>query len=199
MGQGAPFNQSRQEWTRWRLVCDRASKGKPWVRVHFRRVRADLHFYATVPMPDAGAGLPIPTDRRTTNEAVVETYDNLCHWAVLADELGYDTFWLTEHHLQHEGYEITPNLILFGLHLRPDLVDMSLAERSVPEEMAQRTRVRFGGDVPFGWSSADLAANGVIGDPTGAAAEEGEALARDMVASLGEALAEVAAFRFPGS
>ena len=83
------------------------------------------------------------------------------------------------------------------LHLRPDLVDMSLAARSVPEEMASRARVRFGGDVPFGWSSADLAPSGVIGDPTGATAEEGEAPAHDMVASLGEALAEVAGFEFP--
>jgi alkanesulfonate monooxygenase SsuD/methylene tetrahydromethanopterin reductase-like flavin-dependent oxidoreductase (luciferase family) len=80
-------------------------------------VQADLHFYATVAMPDAGAGPPAPTDRRTSNEAVVETYERLCHWAVLADELGYDTLWLTEHHFQHEGYEVTPNLILFGLHL----------------------------------------------------------------------------------
>jgi alkanesulfonate monooxygenase SsuD/methylene tetrahydromethanopterin reductase-like flavin-dependent oxidoreductase (luciferase family) len=80
-------------------------------------MRTDVHFYATVPMPDAGAGAPAPQDRRTSNEAVVETYENLCHWAVLADELGYDTFWLTEHHFQHEGYEVTPNLILFGLHL----------------------------------------------------------------------------------
>jgi creatinine amidohydrolase len=93
----------------------------------------------------------------------------------------------------HAGRDETSLL----LHLRPDLVDMSLARRSVPEEMAQRSRVRFGGDVPFGWSSADLAASGVIGDPTGATAEEGEAMARDMVTSLGEALAEVAAFRFP--
>jgi alkanesulfonate monooxygenase SsuD/methylene tetrahydromethanopterin reductase-like flavin-dependent oxidoreductase (luciferase family) len=80
-------------------------------------MRTDLHFYATAPMPDAGAGAPAPTDRRVTNDDVLETYDRLGHWARLADDLGYDTFWLTEHHFQHEGYEVTPNLILFGLHL----------------------------------------------------------------------------------
>jgi alkanesulfonate monooxygenase SsuD/methylene tetrahydromethanopterin reductase-like flavin-dependent oxidoreductase (luciferase family) len=80
-------------------------------------MRTDLHFYATAAMPDAGAGPPIPTDRRVSNADVVETYESLCHWARLADELGYDTLWLTEHHFQHEGYEVTPNLILFGLHL----------------------------------------------------------------------------------
>lgn len=80
-------------------------------------MRADLHFYATVSMPDAGLAGPAVLDRRTTNEAVVSTYADLCHWARLADDLGYDTLWLTEHHFQHEGYEVTPNLILFGLHL----------------------------------------------------------------------------------
>jgi len=80
-------------------------------------MRTDLHFYATAAMPDAGAGAPAPTDRRVSNADVIDTYDSLCHWARLADDLGYDTLWLTEHHFQHEGYEVTPNLILFGLHL----------------------------------------------------------------------------------
>lgn len=83
------------------------------------------------------------------------------------------------------------------LHLVPELVDMARAERSVPEAMATRRRVRFGGDVPFGWSSRDLAASGVIGDPTLASAELGAELVAGMVASLREALAEVAAFTFP--
>jgi creatinine amidohydrolase len=83
------------------------------------------------------------------------------------------------------------------LHLRPELVDMSLAERSMPEAMAARSRVTFGGDVPFGWTSDDLAANGVIGDPTLASAELGARLWAGMLASVGDALAEVAAFTFP--
>ena len=83
------------------------------------------------------------------------------------------------------------------LALVPELVDMSKAERSVPEAMASNSRVRFGGDVPFGWSSQDLAASGVIGDPTLASAELGETLVTGMIASLAEALAEVAAFTFP--
>lgn len=68
-------------------------------------------------MPDVGAGLPNPTDRRVANDEVVACYDNLCSWARTADSLGYDTMWLTEHHFQYEGYEVTPNLILFGVHL----------------------------------------------------------------------------------
>src|SRR6201999_539211 len=80
-------------------------------------LRTDLHFYATAPMPDAGAGAPAPTDRRITNEEVVDTYASMEHWARLADELGYDTMWLTEHHFQHEGYEVIPNIIQFGMAL----------------------------------------------------------------------------------
>jgi alkanesulfonate monooxygenase SsuD/methylene tetrahydromethanopterin reductase-like flavin-dependent oxidoreductase (luciferase family) len=80
-------------------------------------MRVDLHFYGMVPMSDPGAGPPVATDRRYGNAEVVETYERLCHWAVTADGLGYDTMWLTEHHFQYEGYEVTPNLILFGVHL----------------------------------------------------------------------------------
>ena len=80
-------------------------------------MRVDAHFYASVPMSDVGAGPPEPIDRRYGNDAVVACYANLCHWAQEADRLGFDTLWLTEHHFQHEGYEVTPNLILFGVHL----------------------------------------------------------------------------------
>jgi creatinine amidohydrolase len=83
------------------------------------------------------------------------------------------------------------------LHLRPDLVDMSRAARAVPEAMAARRRVRFGGDVAFGWSSADIDPSGVIGDPTLASAQRGEQLFAAMVRNVGEALAEIAAFEFP--
>ena len=80
-------------------------------------MRVDLDFYGSAPMSDPGAGLPDPRDRRVTNEQVASAYADLCHWARTADGLGYDTMWLTEHHFQHEGYELTPNLVLFGLHL----------------------------------------------------------------------------------
>jgi creatinine amidohydrolase len=93
----------------------------------------------------------------------------------------------------HAGRDETSVL----LHLTPELVDMSRARRSVPEAMAVRKRVKFGGDVPFGWSSADLATSGVIGDPTLATAERGGQLVAGMVASLREALAEIARFEFP--
>ncbi len=80
-------------------------------------MRLDVFFFGTVPMPDAGDDGPLPTSRRYGNDAVLACYDNLFGWAGTADRLGYDTFWLTEHHFQHEGYEVVPNLIQFGLAL----------------------------------------------------------------------------------
>ncbi|MCX6519012.1 MAG: creatininase family protein, partial [Actinobacteria bacterium] len=59
------------------------------------------------------------------------------------------------------------------LHLRPDLVDMTLAVRRVPEGLAKNEQVKFGGRVAFGWLSNDFFREGHIGDPTGASTELG--------------------------
>ncbi len=83
------------------------------------------------------------------------------------------------------------------LHLRPDLVDMSLAEANIPEALAHNEFVKFGGRVTFGWMSNDFGPSGVIGDPTGATAEAGRAHFEGAVAALGDALAEVARFDLP--
>lgn len=79
-------------------------------------MRVDTNFFGTVPMPDAGDPAIAPTERRYGNADVLACYDNMLDWAQTADALGYDTMWLTEHHFQHEGYEVLPNLVLFGMH-----------------------------------------------------------------------------------
>ncbi len=115
----------------------------------------------------------------------------LLHPRVPRDSGGGDSDYPTELGMGvHAGAEETSVL----LALRPDLVDMSLAARNVPEHLAENARVRFGGDVPFGWSSDDFGPSGVIGDPTLASGEAGERLVAGMVRGLGEALAEVAGF-----
>ena len=83
------------------------------------------------------------------------------------------------------------------LHLRSERVDMTRAERNVPEWLAPNRHVRFGGRVSFGWLSNDFGPDGYIGDPTGATAERGKELFEGAVRGLGEALAEVAAFQLP--
>ncbi len=117
----------------------------------------------------------------------------LCHPSLPPDQGGTST----EHELGfgiHAGHNETSVM----LHLRPDLVHLDRAVRTVPEWLADNDHVRFGGKVPFGWLSNDFDPSGVIGDPTTATAEIGEGLVGAAVASLAEQLAEIAAFDYPG-
>jgi len=91
-------------------------------------MRVDTNFFCTVPMPDAGDDSITPTSRRYDNDAVIECYRNLVEWARTADSLGFDTMWLTEHHFQYEGYEVLPNLILFGQHLASQTKSLRLGQ-----------------------------------------------------------------------
>lgn len=129
-------------------------------------MRIDANFYGTVPMPDAGYGGPASVDRRYGNDDVVACYENLTHWAKTMDRLGFDTMWLTEHHFQYEGYEVTPNLILFGMHLAketerlrlgqmfnvvPQWHPLRLAEDAATMQILTGNRMQFGvgrGTVP---------------------------------------------------
>ena len=65
-------------------------------------------------MDDAGAGPPAPTDRRYTQKQMWQAALRMLDVGVKAEEVGFDTFWLTEHHFQYEGYEVIPNAVLFG-------------------------------------------------------------------------------------
>ncbi len=82
------------------------------------------------------------------------------------------------------------------LHLRPDLVDMSLAVRRVPEGLAKNNHVRFGGSVSFGWLSNDFFPDGHIGDPTHATVQYGSKMFDNAVAALSDSLREVSRFDF---
>ena len=82
------------------------------------------------------------------------------------------------------------------LHLAPHLVDMSRAERRVPEAIAGNTYVRFGGRVSFGWLSNDFFPDGYIGDPTAATPELGKRLFDGSVQSFCESLREIRDFNF---
>lgn len=83
------------------------------------------------------------------------------------------------------------------LHLAPELVDMSVATRNVPEQLAANRYVRFGGRVGFGWLSNDFGPDGHIGDPTLATAEHGKQLFDANVSAFAEALEEIARFELP--
>ena len=84
------------------------------------------------------------------------------------------------------------------LYLRPDLVDMTKAERSVPSWVNEYDTVGFGGTAEFAWLSNDLSPTGVAGDPTLATAEAGKLRFESAVTAVAGALTEISAFRFPG-
>jgi len=92
----------------------------------------------------------------------------------------------------HGGLEETSVM----LHLRPNLVDLSVATRNVPEKLASNAHVRFGGRVAFGWLARDFGPDGHIGDPTAATPGLGEQLFDGSVRTLAAAMAEVASFDF---
>src|SRR4029453_1738211 len=58
-------------------------------------------------------------DRRYSNARLVESFDTAATVARAADALGYETFWLAEHHFQHEGWECIANIPLLAVDLAP--------------------------------------------------------------------------------
>lgn len=77
-------------------------------------MRTGVFLFGGVEMADAGAGLPNPMDRRSTQTEIWHATERILDMGVAADRLGYDSFWLTEHHFQYEGYEVVPNGVLLG-------------------------------------------------------------------------------------
>ena len=86
-------------------------------------------------MEDAGSGIPAPTDRRYTNEQMWKATEQIIDAACLSDKLGFDSFWLTEHHFQYEGYEVVPNGILLGTVIaeRTEQIRIGMAFNIVPQ------------------------------------------------------------------
>lgn len=80
-------------------------------------MRAGVFLFGGVEMDDAGAGAPAPTDRRYDAKEVWRTTERILDVGVLCDQLGFDSFWLTEHHFQYEGYEVVPNGLMTGVAL----------------------------------------------------------------------------------
>jgi alkanesulfonate monooxygenase SsuD/methylene tetrahydromethanopterin reductase-like flavin-dependent oxidoreductase (luciferase family) len=61
-------------------------------------------------------GTPI-NDRLFPNEYLVTAFEKAQSMAVLMDDLGYNAFWMAEHHFQREGTECIPNVLMMALHL----------------------------------------------------------------------------------
>ena len=72
----------------------------------------DSLFAGHIDMDNVGyGGVPV-NDRSFPNEKLATVFDKAQAMAELMDRVGYDTFWMAEHHFQHEGYECLPNILM---------------------------------------------------------------------------------------
>ncbi len=77
----------------------------------------DSSYVGTVDMENLGyTGTPI-NDRHYSNEELAGALHKAVAYARHMDTLGYDTFWMAEHHFQPEGTECIPNLLMMAMHL----------------------------------------------------------------------------------
>ena len=70
-----------------------------------------------VDFEDTGFAATAANDRLLPNEELIKAFDKAEAIAQVLDRTGYDTFWLAEHHFQHEGYECIPNILMLATHL----------------------------------------------------------------------------------
>ncbi|HYZ21852.1 MAG TPA: LLM class flavin-dependent oxidoreductase [Rhodopila sp.] len=70
-----------------------------------------------VDLPDRGQDATPANERRYSNEHLASVFAKTEAVAQLMDRTGWDTLWLAEHHFQHEGYEVMPNLLMAAVHL----------------------------------------------------------------------------------
>ena len=98
-------------------------------------MRTGVFLFGGVEMDDASAGPPAPTDRRFDHKETWRATERIIDMGVACDRLGFDSFWLTEHHFQHEGYEVIPNGILAGTILaeRTESIRIGMAFNVVPQ------------------------------------------------------------------
>jgi alkanesulfonate monooxygenase SsuD/methylene tetrahydromethanopterin reductase-like flavin-dependent oxidoreductase (luciferase family) len=129
-------------------------------------MRIDTNLLGAVAMPDAGLGGPPATARRYGRQDYADAFADFVAYAKTADDTGFDTLWYTEHHFQHEGYEVIPNQVLLGLYsaaltsrvnfgqmfnIVPQWNPLRLAEDFATADVLTGGRMRFGvgrGTVP---------------------------------------------------
>ncbi len=70
-----------------------------------------------VDFEESGQNADPVNDRRYPNEHLATVFDKSEALARCMDEHGYHTLWFAEHHFQHEGYEVIPNIPMLGVHL----------------------------------------------------------------------------------
>lgn len=70
-----------------------------------------------IDMPDLGQQATPVDERSFTNDQLATVFEKTEAIARQMDRSGWDTLWLAEHHFQHEGYEVIPNILMLAVHL----------------------------------------------------------------------------------
>jgi len=112
-----------------------------------------------VDLPDMGQLATPANERRYSNAHLATVFDKTDALARAMDDLGYHAIWLAEHHFQHEGYEVIPNILMTAVHLAhltsrirvgcgfniaPMWHPLRLAEDFATADILTRGRVIFG-------------------------------------------------------
>jgi alkanesulfonate monooxygenase SsuD/methylene tetrahydromethanopterin reductase-like flavin-dependent oxidoreductase (luciferase family) len=112
-----------------------------------------------IDLGDMGQDTTPANERRYSNDQLAGVFEKTEAIAKRMDTLGYDTLWLAEHHFQHEGYEVIPNLLMLAVHLAhvtkrlrigcgfniaPMWHPLRLAEDFATADILTRGRVIFG-------------------------------------------------------
>jgi alkanesulfonate monooxygenase SsuD/methylene tetrahydromethanopterin reductase-like flavin-dependent oxidoreductase (luciferase family) len=74
-------------------------------------------FAGHVDLPERGQDTTPLNQRRFSNAHLASVFEKTEAIARVMDETGWDTLWLAEHHFQHEGNEVIPNLLMAAVHL----------------------------------------------------------------------------------
>ena len=102
-----------------RLGRCRKSKGSETMIDKFTTV-----YPGHIDLGDYGQNATPANERRYTNEQLASVFEKTEAVAKKMDDLGYHMLWLAEHHFQHEGYEVIPNVLMAAApSLPPDQTD----------------------------------------------------------------------------
>ena len=74
-------------------------------------------FAGHIDLDNIGFAGTAANDRFYSNEELITVFDKSEAICTLMDDLGYDVFWMAEHHFQPEGYECIPNILQLSVHL----------------------------------------------------------------------------------
>ena len=70
-----------------------------------------------IDLGDMGQEATPANERRYSNEQLAGVFEKTEAVAKQMDEYGWHMLWLAEHHFQHEGYEVLPNILMLAVHL----------------------------------------------------------------------------------